>query len=82
MLLPRPGYKEEDARLASELFSQAVDADPSYADAFAELSAAHSQLYHLGYDRSDERLSLARTAAETALELEPASGVGRLAVRG
>ena len=76
----RTSYNEDDARLASEMFSQAVEADPGYADAFAELSKAHSWLYHLGYDRSEERLSLARAAAEAALELEPASGVGRLAL--
>jgi tetratricopeptide (TPR) repeat protein len=38
---------------------------------YAAISRAHSGMYHLGYDRTEERLSRAKAAVDKALELQP-----------
>jgi len=60
-----------DAKKALERFEEAVALDPDFALAYAELSILHSAHSHFGVDRSEERLRLAREAAEKALELAP-----------
>ena len=57
--------------MAVEMLERAVDLDPSFALAYAELSYAYSQLYHFGHDLTEECQSRARTAADQALELQP-----------
>lgn len=56
---------------AAALLEQALQADPGFALAAAQLSLAHSQMYHWGNDRSDRRLALVLDAAQTALRLNP-----------
>ena len=58
----------------------ALDADPSYALAYAQLSMAHTFQYFWGHDRTDQRLELARTAAEAALRYQPSLPEGKLAL--
>jgi serine/threonine-protein kinase len=60
-----------DLRNAAQLFQQAVQADPSFAQAHARLSRVHAQIYWHHYDRTDARLQLAKQAAETARSLAP-----------
>ena len=60
-----------DLRSAAQLFQQAVQADPSFAQAYARLSRVHAQIYWHHYDRTDARLKLAKQAAETAQSLAP-----------
>jgi TolB-like protein/Flp pilus assembly protein TadD/tRNA A-37 threonylcarbamoyl transferase component Bud32 len=67
----RPDFSEEDLRLAVQMLQRAVELDSSFTLAYAELSYAHSQLYHFGYDRTEECLSKAKTAVDRALELQP-----------
>lgn len=52
-------------------FERAVELDPTFALAWAELSEAHAQAYHLLIDGSEERLAKARAAVDTAMELAP-----------
>ena len=58
----------------------ALEADPSYALAHAQLSMAHTFMYFWGHDRTDQRLELARTAAESALRYQPDLPEGKLAL--
>ncbi len=70
----------QDMNLAVSMFQRALELDPRMALASAELSRAHARLYHSGADRSEQRLRLAKTAAERALEMAPADPRVRLAV--
>jgi TolB-like protein/DNA-binding winged helix-turn-helix (wHTH) protein/Flp pilus assembly protein TadD len=70
---------EQDTQLAVAMFQRAVDIDPQFVLAYAELARAHARIYHFGTDRSDQRLSAARSAMETALQLDPMSPEVRLA---
>ena len=64
-------YSEEDRMTEIAMFERAVELDPEFAEAWAELSIAHSGLVNLGMDRSPERLALAKEAVDRALELDP-----------
>jgi TolB-like protein/Flp pilus assembly protein TadD/tRNA A-37 threonylcarbamoyl transferase component Bud32 len=75
-----PSFSEEDARLAIEVFRRAVQLDPGFALAHAELSKAHSYHYHMRYDRSKERLEMAKRAVDRAMELAPESPEVHLAL--
>ena len=61
----------ENWQKAISHFEKAVEIDPLFALAWAELAEAHAQAYHLLIDRSEERLSMARAAVDRALELDP-----------
>ncbi|MGD2246060.1 MAG: protein kinase [Candidatus Aminicenantes bacterium] len=69
--LNRTGSLEESYRLAVQMLELAVELDPSFALAFAELSYAHSLLYHYEYDRTEERIFKAKAAVERAFGLQP-----------
>jgi len=64
-------YSEQHRLLEIEMFERAVELDPEFALAWADLSMAHSGLINLGMDKSPERLALAKAAVDRALELEP-----------
>jgi TolB-like protein/tRNA A-37 threonylcarbamoyl transferase component Bud32/Flp pilus assembly protein TadD len=64
-------YSEEDRMTEIEMFERAVELDPEFAEAWAELSTAHSGLINLGMDKSPARLALAKAAVDRALELDP-----------
>ncbi len=63
----------EDKRLgiAMEMYAKAVELDPGFALAHARLSQAHSNFYASTVAGRPEDLDTARTAAETALRLQP-----------
>ena len=54
--------------------------DPDFAQAHAELSRLHSRAYHLGLDRTPERLARARSAADRAYALAPTAAPTSLAL--
>ncbi|MEE9231807.1 MAG: protein kinase [Acidobacteriota bacterium] len=60
-----------DLKMQMQMFERAVELDPDFALAHAELSQMHSNLYHMGWDRTDERLKMAQGAVDRALELAP-----------
>ncbi len=62
---------ESRLRLAEASYVEAVARDSTFAQAWAKLSATHTQLWFHRYDPSDERLELAREAADRALRHHP-----------
>ncbi len=52
-------------------FTSAVELDPDFALAWAELAQAHAAAHHFGEDRTSERQEMARDAIEQALRLDP-----------
>ncbi len=76
----RIDYTKDNQRLAVRMFERAIELDPDFALAYAELSRAHSSLYHFGYDATERRLSKAKTAADRALALQPALPEAHLAL--
>jgi serine/threonine-protein kinase len=67
----RPDYALQDYRLAQQMFERAVDLDPTFALAYADLSRTYSLLYFHGYDRSPECVSGAKIAVDRAHSLDP-----------
>jgi eukaryotic-like serine/threonine-protein kinase len=62
---------EADLRSAVSLYRQAVALDPAFAEAQARLSRAHAQMYWHYYDHTEERLRLAKAAADAARAIAP-----------
>jgi serine/threonine-protein kinase len=56
---------------AIELLKNAIELDPDFTLAYITLAHIHSQAYHSGIDRTEERKEQAREAVEKVLELEP-----------
>jgi serine/threonine-protein kinase len=75
-----PSFSEEVQRLRIEAFQRAVELDPGFALAHAELSRAHSYHYHSGFDRTEERLAMAKREVDRAAELAPDSPEVHLAL--
>ncbi|HKP93292.1 MAG TPA: hypothetical protein VJS88_05305 [Chthoniobacterales bacterium] len=69
----------EDFKLAEQLYSEAIQHDPSFALAHARLSATLARIYHW-FDPTDERKTQIRKTAERALQLKPDLGEGHLAL--
>lgn len=65
------GFDEPDLQEAVSEFEAAIVEDPAFAQAYASLGLAHLQLYAQYWDRSDERLELARENIDRSLELDP-----------
>ncbi len=61
---------EEDFRQAAQLFQRAVEIDPGFAIAYAELAKTHAWTY-AWYDHTPERLAMAKAAVDRAFELQP-----------
>lgn len=66
-------------RLAAEGFQRAVELDPQFALAWAQLSYTHISAYWFYEDPSEERRRRARAAADTALALRPELADGLVA---
>ncbi len=60
-----------DLRIAIQMYQRAVDLDPDFALAYARLSRLHSIMWFFFYDRTQERLAMAREAVDQALRLDP-----------
>ena len=67
------GRSNQHADLASaaRLYTQAVQADPGFAAAWAKQARCHTQIYWHYYDRSAARLALAKAALDSAVRLAP-----------
>jgi tetratricopeptide (TPR) repeat protein len=70
VLTAQPFYSPPYLEKAERMFEQAVEADPSFAEAWAELSQVHSYLA-FNTDRSSKRVEQARRAMERAVALGP-----------
>ena len=73
-------FRNRDWALAETVFQQAVEADSSFALAWASLSRTHSIVYWWYVDRSEARLEAARIAAEKALHLDNGLAEAHLAM--
>lgn len=62
---------ETEIHEAIAAYEKAVQLDPEFALAWAQLSRRHANLYSLGYDRSAERRDAAQLALGRALALGP-----------
>jgi TolB-like protein/Flp pilus assembly protein TadD len=62
---------EKDYLIAIQMFEEAINLDSDFALAYAELSKAHTDLYYMYYDRSQERLRKAKKAVDKALQIDP-----------
>jgi TolB-like protein/Tfp pilus assembly protein PilF len=69
----------EDYKVAEQLYSEAIQHDPSFALAHARLSATVARIYRWFYPTED-RKALMKRAAEKALQLNPDLGEGHLAL--
>jgi TolB-like protein/tetratricopeptide (TPR) repeat protein len=69
-------------RQAIECFEKAVERDPQYVDAHAQISNCYYTLGNVGYLRQDDACAKARQAAERALALDAANAdaLGTLAL--
>jgi TolB-like protein/Flp pilus assembly protein TadD len=76
----QPHFTLENSKRVIENYQHAVEIDPNFALAHAELSKEHSRLFYYRHDLSDERKALARSAVDKAVELAPESPEVRLAV--
>jgi non-specific serine/threonine protein kinase len=65
------GYLENDLRLAIGMYDKAVELDPTFALAYAQLSRAHAWTYWFHYDHTEERLIMAKQAVDEAFRLSP-----------
>jgi tetratricopeptide (TPR) repeat protein len=74
-----PNRFYEDFSVAEQLYSQAIQHDPSFALAHARLSATVARIY-FWFDTVDERKWRMKAEAEKALQLRPDLGEGHLAL--
>jgi TolB-like protein len=71
-------YLEEPEAIA--LFDKALEKDPGFALAAADLARSHMYMYWFGTDRTDDRLAAAKGAAERAIGLQPDLGEAHYAL--
>jgi TolB-like protein/Flp pilus assembly protein TadD len=76
--LDRPG-DPDGLRSAEEMYTKATELDPTFALAFARLARARIWQFHFS-ERTGERLSSARSAADSALRLQPGLPEAHLAL--
>ena len=69
----------EDVRKGRDFLRQAVALDPAYAQAWAQIAIAESQLYY-SVEHTEVCKERARAAAETAVRLQPELGEARAAL--
>jgi serine/threonine-protein kinase len=70
----------ENALMEIEMFERAIELDPSFALAYADLCMSHYTFYYWYWDHTENRLSLMKDAAWQALELEPNLPESHLAI--
>jgi non-specific serine/threonine protein kinase len=75
----RKSFNESDYRIAEEMLLKAIELDPNFSRAHAELSYIHSSIYWEYYDHTESRVLKAKRAAEKSLELEPGLIEGHIA---
>jgi serine/threonine-protein kinase len=64
-------YEEQDLQIPIQMYQKAIDLDPDFALGYARLSRVHSRMWWFFYDRTQERLAMAREAVDQALRLDP-----------
>ncbi len=64
---------EQDLRLGLRMHERAVELDPTFAVAWAEIAFVRATLYHAGFERSDASRAEAQRALDRALGLDATS---------
>jgi len=62
---------EQSVREGIRLFQESIDADPTYAPAYAGMADCYGQLGYASYVSPEESFPRAKAAAQKALELDP-----------
>ena len=62
---------ENEIRIAIQMYENAIDLDPTFALVYTKLAQVHDRMYWLYYDRSEERLTMAKRAVDKAFQLNP-----------
>jgi TolB-like protein/Flp pilus assembly protein TadD len=75
-----PTLSRDIVKQGVDLLEQAIRLDPRFAQGWAALSYAHSDVYHHRYDFTEERLAKARECADKSLALQPDLREGHLAL--
>ncbi len=65
------GYDEQNFRIAEQMFRRAIELDPDFAAALAQLANVNVGMYWFHYDRNLTRVNQAREYLERALALAP-----------
>lgn len=63
--------EKEPMQLSIQMLKRAVELDPGFTLAYVKLTMVHSLFYHMGYDRTKERISKAKAALDRARQLQP-----------
>jgi len=71
---------EESLKEAVDFFQQAIDKDPGYAAAYAEMSRSYTMLGHSGYLPGTEAYPKAITSAKRAIDLDSNLAEGHVAL--
>ena len=71
---------KNDLKIAIQMYEMAVELDPKFALAYAQLSRTHARMYWLYHDRTEQRLAMAKKAVDRALQLDPDSPETHLAL--
>jgi non-specific serine/threonine protein kinase len=74
------GLTTGNIQIAIDMFNNAVELDPGFAEAWAMLGTVHANYYHNGVDRTPARLAMAKEAVERAIALGPNVAEARLAM--
>ncbi len=75
----RQSGEKKVMEIAIDLYNKAVAIDSGFAQAYARLGHKHAFMYWEGYDRTSQRLVMARDAVDKALRLNPDDPVVRMA---
>ena len=67
----RRSESQRSRQISIQMYQRAIELDPDFAEAYARLSQGHSGMWWWVYDRTQERLAMAREAVDEALMLEP-----------
>jgi serine/threonine-protein kinase len=67
----RERFDEHATRNAIRMYEKAVELDPGFALAHARLSIEHANVYWYHYDRTDERVAMAKASVDRAMALAP-----------
>jgi serine/threonine protein kinase/tetratricopeptide (TPR) repeat protein len=74
------GAEENDFKIAIQMYERAVELDPKFALAYGQLTRTHAIMYWYYYDRTEERLAMAKKAVDRASQLAPDSPETHLAL--
>jgi TolB-like protein len=66
-------YNKDELLRMIEIFDEAVRLDPEFVAALEHLARVHSAMAHFGFDRSEQRMALAKGYAQRCIEVDPDS---------